>query len=209
MDAQDSSSAQGSGTARALLEASRRLFAAHGFDGASIREITRTAGANLGAVTYHFGSKAALYTAVLRAVIGPLRDRVRAAAEADAPPLQRVEAVMRAFFGYYAEHPDLPRLMMQQIASGRPPPRPVAAMIRKTLETLTAVIREGQADGSIRDGDPVRMALSVVAQPVYLTLVRPLVREVLSPDPSVASLPELVDHAAVFVRHGLERRVDT
>ncbi|HSG82026.1 MAG TPA: helix-turn-helix domain-containing protein, partial [Gemmatimonadota bacterium] len=52
-------------TAEALLRAAHHLFARFGYDGTSVRAITREAGSNLGAVTYHFGSKEALYDSVL------------------------------------------------------------------------------------------------------------------------------------------------
>src|ERR1044072_1422355 len=55
-----------------LLDAAEHLFAEHGFRGASIRAITDLAGANLAAVGYHFGSKAALLAAVARRVVEPI-----------------------------------------------------------------------------------------------------------------------------------------
>ncbi|RZA13604.1 MAG: TetR/AcrR family transcriptional regulator, partial [Lysobacteraceae bacterium] len=39
-----------------LLDTAEELFARRGYNGASIRDITAAAGANLGAVTYHFGT---------------------------------------------------------------------------------------------------------------------------------------------------------
>jgi AcrR family transcriptional regulator len=53
------------GTAAALLEAGRVLFAERGYEGASVRAITAHACANLGAITYHFGSKRDLYDRVV------------------------------------------------------------------------------------------------------------------------------------------------
>lgn len=55
-----------------ILDAAERLFAEHGFRGASVRAITDLAGANLAAVGYHFGSKAELLAAVVRRVIEPI-----------------------------------------------------------------------------------------------------------------------------------------
>jgi AcrR family transcriptional regulator len=55
-----------------LLDAAERLFAEHGFRGASVRAITELAGANLAAVGYHFGSKAELLAAVVRRAIEPI-----------------------------------------------------------------------------------------------------------------------------------------
>ncbi|NIQ53600.1 MAG: TetR family transcriptional regulator, partial [Gammaproteobacteria bacterium] len=64
----------GRGTPAALLGAATKLFAEHGYAGTSIRMITRAAGANLAAVTYHFGTKRELYGAVLERAFQPLAE---------------------------------------------------------------------------------------------------------------------------------------
>ena len=61
-----------SDTRTQILDAAERLFAERGFRGTSVRAITDSAGANLAAVGYHFGSKAELLTAVIRRVIEPI-----------------------------------------------------------------------------------------------------------------------------------------
>ncbi|NNF37082.1 MAG: helix-turn-helix transcriptional regulator, partial [Gemmatimonadetes bacterium] len=100
------------------MRAGRELFAEQGYDGASVRAITSRAEANLGAITYHFGSKQALYHEVLRSMVVPLRDRVAEVASRDAPPLDRLDAVVEAYFRHFAAHGDLPRFLMERIAAG-------------------------------------------------------------------------------------------
>jgi AcrR family transcriptional regulator len=55
-----------------ILDAAEQAFADLGFDAASLRHIISTAGVNLAAVHYHFGSKEALLAAVFRRRLGPL-----------------------------------------------------------------------------------------------------------------------------------------
>jgi len=55
-----------------LLDAAEALFMEHGFEATSLRAITAAAGANLAAVNYHFGSKEALFEAVLTRRLDPM-----------------------------------------------------------------------------------------------------------------------------------------
>jgi AcrR family transcriptional regulator len=62
-------------TRERLIAAAETLFAERGVTGASLRDITSRAGANLAAVNYHFGSKEGLLRAVLETRLGPVNAR--------------------------------------------------------------------------------------------------------------------------------------
>lgn len=90
-------------TKERILDAAQRLFADKGFNGASLRAVTREAEVNLAAIHYHFGSKEGLVRALLDRVLAPLNrerldllDRVESEAGESGPPL---EAVAEAFVG--------------------------------------------------------------------------------------------------------------
>lgn len=59
----------------ALLDAAQELFAEKGFEGASMRELTRLAGCNVAMVSYYFGGKDELYQAVIDRHFERLRAR--------------------------------------------------------------------------------------------------------------------------------------
>lgn len=84
----------------ALLDAAEAEFASAGIESGSLRKIMRQAGADPGAIHYHFGSREALATAVLERILVPLNARRLALldeAVASGQPLvsQLVEAVIR------------------------------------------------------------------------------------------------------------------
>ena len=61
-----------------LLRVARRLFAARGFQGVTVRDISREAGANVAAVGYHFGDKLQLYRAVVLTELERMREQLAA-----------------------------------------------------------------------------------------------------------------------------------
>ena len=91
-----------------LLDAAERGFAEHGFEGASLRALTRAAGLSVSAANYHFGSKDELLAAVVRRRVRPLNERRLAAldaleARAAAPALEALlDAYLRPVFERHA-----------------------------------------------------------------------------------------------------------
>ena len=65
IDTAESEEAQAA-TKAAVFNAAERLFALHGFQNVSVRDITAEAGVNLAAVNYHFGSKDGLLFEIFR-----------------------------------------------------------------------------------------------------------------------------------------------
>jgi hypothetical protein len=56
-----------------LLDAAEALFIERGYANVPVREIAAAAGANLGAIPYHFGTKQNLFKAVLERRVGPIQ----------------------------------------------------------------------------------------------------------------------------------------
>lgn len=61
--------ARGEDTRRRILETALDLFAAHGYEGASTRQIAEGAGVNLPAIQYYFGNKEGLYRAIIEDIV--------------------------------------------------------------------------------------------------------------------------------------------
>ena len=69
-------------TRERLLRSAAQLFADRGFKKVTVRDICRTARANVAAVNYHFGDKGGLYREVLQLAIDIMRATSEAAREA-------------------------------------------------------------------------------------------------------------------------------
>jgi len=95
-------------TRERILDAAERLFAEHGLEGVSTRDITALAEANVGAISYYFGSKGGLgcagfdrrLTPITRERLAALDGEERAAGKAG----PKAEAVLRAYIRPAVEH---------------------------------------------------------------------------------------------------------
>ena len=192
------------GTADTLVDVARRLFAELGYEGTSVRAITAEARANLGAITYHFGSKRELYDRVVGSVVAPLAERVEAVVRGSGPVLDRVEAVVRTYFTYLAENPDMPRLMMQELVLGGLPSAAVGGPLSRVHRALSGLIVEGQASGEVRSGEAAVLAVFIISVPVHLALVQVPLRAFIGVDLRQGEMRErTIEYACGFVRAGL------
>lgn len=109
-------------TRERLLHAAEHFYAEQGFEGTSLRDLTSSAGANLAAVNYHFGSKKALLMEMCRVRIVPInqerQERLAKAREAAAPAPIPLREIFEAFLRPLAKpaiqdgKPNIPFLRM-------------------------------------------------------------------------------------------------
>jgi AcrR family transcriptional regulator len=108
-----------SSTKARILATAEEVFAAKGFAGASTREIASKAGVNISSLHYHWESKETLYFAVFQNIYDRILDLVRTSIprELDSPEAGRavVEASMGALFDFFADHPNVPKLLIRRL----------------------------------------------------------------------------------------------
>ena len=141
-------------TKQRLVETAARLFSERGYDGVSIRDIAKTSGCNLGAVTYHFGSKEALFGDVMETRLAPLRENVRRIAEGDGDPEQKLRQLLLAFAVYVLHtEPALRAMMLESLSGGRRLPPSAIQGIRWRNSMFARIVEEGVEQGIFRSCD--------------------------------------------------------
>lgn len=188
-----------------ILACARDLFAKQGYHGTSVRDITVAAKVNVGAITYHFGSKLELYHTVLRGFTTPLIARAGELSATPGAPLDRLEQRVRVFFANARNHPEMIPLMVREMASAGDLAEPIQEMIRGVIPHITGDIVAGQKDGTIRAGDPMMLTISTMAQPVYINLARKGLKLATGKDPlSAENHDRMVHHCIAMIRAMLE-----
>ena len=134
-------------TVERLLDAAERLFGELGYDGVGMRALAEEAKVNLGAATYHFGSKEALYIETFMRRFRPTNaERVsllrEARTESDGKPLaveKIVDCMVRPPYMLGLKHPDFHELLARNLFM--PPPFLHTAIHREMKPNLDIFIR--------------------------------------------------------------------
>ena len=89
---------QSSETKSKIMDAARILFADHGFEGTSIREIAKVAEVNVASINYHFSNKDNLFTSILHRGYVECSQNMRLLYNSQRPEL---EDLLVHFFRYF------------------------------------------------------------------------------------------------------------
>lgn len=147
----------------AILEAAERVFARAGFAGTSMSEVALAAGVPKSTVHYYFGTKDALYRAVLANILALWLEGLDVIEPAADPA-----AALRHYIGHkmrlVAERPDASRVFANELLYGAPQ---IGELLRSELRALmrgkARVVRSWIAQGKMAPVDPLHLFFSLWA----------------------------------------------
>lgn len=141
-------------TKKQLMEAAAELFAERGFDGVSVRDITGRANVNLGALTYHFGTKERLFAEVISQKAEPLVQMGRSIVGSRKTPPEKLEEMLDAYAMYILhDEPALKCLFAEMVLGGRRLPRSTADIVTLRNRLFIEVVKQGIKGGYFRKVD--------------------------------------------------------
>jgi TetR/AcrR family transcriptional regulator len=141
---------------QAILSVATRLFAARGFEGTSLGEISAQVGIRKPSLLYHFPSKEALREAVLDHVLARWTETLPRLLLAATAGEDQFDAVTREIVTFLSTDPDRARLIVRE-ALDRPNDfrEQLARHVRPVIINVAAYVRKGQKHGELRaDSDP-------------------------------------------------------
>lgn len=155
-------------TARRILAAAERIFAARGLAGARTDEIARAARVNKAMLYYYFRSKERLYRAVFENLFGQAGRMIQAEMPAKASPRKAVLAFVEGYFKFRIENPNYARLMQHMMMEDPKQFRWVAReYFEQGFRRMTRVIRTGSAQGKFQPLNAEHAMLNIIAMIVF------------------------------------------
>lgn len=150
-----------------ILEEATRRFAAHGFDGTSIKDIADAVGIRKPSLLYHFATKEELRREVLEQALSRWNDvlpRVLMAAAQN----ERLDAVMHELISFFAEDPDRARLLVREVLDRPDDMRErLRTHVRPWIEVFARQLGKARERGHVHaDVDPEAYSALMVAMVV-------------------------------------------
>jgi TetR/AcrR family transcriptional regulator len=148
-----------------ILAAARIEFVTHGLSGGRVDRIAEQSSVNKNLIYHYFGSKDALYLAVLERIYADLRSRQQDQDLRGLAPVEGMKRLVSNTFDHFAATPDLIRLMsIENIHYGEhlKSSASTKALYRGLLDTIRILLKRGQDEGAFRaDVDAVDLYLSI------------------------------------------------
>lgn len=144
-----------------ILDAALDLFIRKGYAGTKISDIAEQVGMSTGLLFHYFPSKEKLYEELVAIGISGPTNMIAAVS---VPPLQFFEDAAEQILGFLKTAPFVAKMfvLMRQTFYSEAVPQGVGALLEgfDIYAPTTLLIQKGQAEGSIRPGDPYALALA-------------------------------------------------
>jgi len=171
---------------QAILQTATEAFAERGFSGASVQDIADAAGAHKTTVLYHFGTKEALYAAVLdealERIASVMSEFLAGGYESD--DLQaRVAYLVDQIQAHYAEQPAHARILERELLEAQAPATYLDHFVERIYAPAVAGIELAASRGIIRRIDPALFIHDMHILLVGYFCHRPLLQRLKPGDP--------------------------
>jgi AcrR family transcriptional regulator len=162
-----------------ILEAAALEFAGRGFAGATVDRIARRARVNKAMLYYHFGSKRALYRALLRRTFTLASERLRQIARSSRTPFEKIDDMLAAIADLIREHEYFPAIMLREVAErGAHLDSDTLGALATVPQAVTTIVQQGISEGAIRPVNPLFVHFSLLIPVVFYLAGAPIRKEI-------------------------------
>ncbi len=151
------------GKKKYMLKVAEQLFAQHGFEAVSLRQLVEAANVNIAMVKYYFGSKDGLFKALMDEKFPRTRDQINELANSSLDPWQKLLKFVDIYAEKFFDDHDFLRIIMREMSLSQRPKHVdvITDHFAHILSILEGFIVEGQQKGIFRPVD-VGLTLATV-----------------------------------------------
>lgn len=135
-----------------LLDVAEQLFAKHGFEAVSVRQLAAEADVNLAMVSYYFGSKDGLFQELIKSKFPKTRSILEDLAQSDVHPWEKLTRTIDMYVDKFFQGRAFHRVIMREMSLQQRPEH--VTLIRENMarnqELIRGFILEGQQKGLFR-----------------------------------------------------------
>jgi AcrR family transcriptional regulator len=135
-----------------ILTVAEKLFSDKGFEGTSIRDISKHAKINIAMVSYYFGSKDKLLESLILYKTADLKLQIESLQHEDLHPLDKVNKLVEIYINRINCNRGIFRVLHFELASKKREESLTAftELKKGNLKSLESIIKEGQSKGIFR-----------------------------------------------------------
>src|ERR1017187_4148995 len=142
-----------------ILSHSAQIFAKHGLEASSMRDISRTTGVSLSGLYYYFDSKQRLLYRIQSHAFTFILERVQQRLEGAADPLARLRILVQNHIDYFLSHPNEMKVLSHEEEALAEPFRQEIGVIKRKYYGLARKIFESAAAEGTAPGLNSRIAV--------------------------------------------------
>ncbi len=165
-----------------ILDVAERLFAAHGFDGTSVRDIAKEADVNVAMISYYFGSKDKLLESIFKKRAEFIKIQIETLlTDTSLTPIEKVNKVIDAFIDKILHMQNFHKLVvcLQVTEHAGVISKAMNETKRRNHEMIHKLIQEGQKKGDFKKNiDIAMMMVTMIGTANQLVTTQRFYREI-------------------------------
>lgn len=145
-----------------IFESALRLFSLRGFAATSLREIAEEAHVSKPMIYYYFGSKEALYGAIVQEILEEMEAAIRAGLPRTADPAAQLVEFCAAYIDYFLQKEEVIALVLREVFGlGDAMARFSETLGEHVRRPLDEILDAGMADGTFHADHVGRCATAI------------------------------------------------
>ena len=165
-------------TKEKIIQSATDVFLKKGYAGARMQEIADNCGLNKALLHYHFGSKEALFKAILTTAFMNLMPMVFASLNSAKPLKEKLIDTVSLYFDGISKNPALPLFVMTELSNNPDFIRERVPAHHGMLDVFYKQVNDANVSGEIFPVDAVDVIADIIGLSIIAFIARPMIQAV-------------------------------